>query len=93
MNRLSSTCNPPTPNATIDGVFANFTSSGKEKDIETGLSYFGARYYDADLTTGWLSVDPMTDKYPSISPYAYFAWTRPTGGHEHRLIKSNIGNL
>ena len=24
--------------------------------------------------TGWLSVDPMMDKYPSISPYAYCAW-------------------
>ena len=23
--------------------------------------------------TGWLSVDPMSDKYPSISPYAYCA--------------------
>ena len=22
----------------------------------------------------WLSVDPMSDKYPSISPYAYCAW-------------------
>jgi hypothetical protein len=24
--------------------------------------------------TGWLSVDPMADKYPNISPYAYCAW-------------------
>ncbi len=24
--------------------------------------------------TGWLSVDPMIDKYPSISPYAYCNW-------------------
>ena len=24
--------------------------------------------------TGWLSVDPMADKYPSLSPYAYCAW-------------------
>jgi len=23
---------------------------------------------------GWLSVDPMADKYPSLSPYAYCAW-------------------
>ena len=70
----------------------------EQRDAETGLSYFGARYstsfrdvswqrpqaslgalllkryYDADLTTGWLSVDPMADKYPSTSPYAYCAW-------------------
>ena len=25
------------------------------------------------MLTGWLSVDPMMDKYPSISPYAYCA--------------------
>lgn len=24
--------------------------------------------------SGWLSVDPMADKYPGISPYAYCAW-------------------
>ena len=47
---------------------------GKERDSETGFSYFGARYYDSDLMMGWLSVDPMADKYPGLSPYAYCAW-------------------
>ena len=47
---------------------------GKERDSETGFSYFGARYYDSDILTGWLSVDPMADKYPGLSPYAYCAW-------------------
>ena len=50
------------------------TFAGKERDSETGFSYFGARYYDSDLMTGWLSVDPLADKYPSLSPYAYCAW-------------------
>ena len=50
------------------------TSTGKERDSETGFSYFGARYYDSDLMTGWLSVDPMADKYPGLSPYAYCGW-------------------
>jgi len=48
--------------------------TGKERDSETGFSYFGARYYDSDILTGWLSVDPMADKYPGLSPYAYCAW-------------------
>ena len=48
--------------------------TGKERDRETGFSYFGARYYDSDLSGLFLSVDPMADKYPSISPYAYCAW-------------------
>ncbi|MBQ3787926.1 MAG: hypothetical protein II849_03875, partial [Bacteroidales bacterium] len=45
-----------------------------EKDEETGYGYFGARYMDHELMTVWLSVDPLADKYPSISPYAYCAW-------------------
>ena len=49
-----------------------FTFTGKEKDIETGYYYFGARFDNVDL--GFMSVDPMSDKYPSISPYAYCAW-------------------
>ncbi len=49
-------------------------STGKELDAETGYSYFGARYLDHTLTTAWLSVDPMSDKYPSISPYNYCMW-------------------
>ena len=27
------------------------TFTGKERDSETGFSYFGARYYDSDLMT------------------------------------------
>ncbi len=52
----------------------SFTFTGKEKDAETGFSYFGARYYDSDLSGLFLSVDPLADKYPSISPYAYCVW-------------------
>jgi RHS repeat-associated protein len=47
-----------------------YTFSGKEKDSETGYSYFGARYYDSDLSV-WLSVDPLSDMYHSTSPYMY----------------------
>jgi len=47
-----------------------YTFSGKEKDSETGYSYFGARYYDSELSV-WLSVDPLDFKYPSQSPYSY----------------------
>ena len=73
MNRSASTYCPSASNATIVAAVLRFAFAGKEKDLETGLSYFGARYYDADLTTGWLSVDPMANKYPSMSPYNYCA--------------------
>ena len=47
---------------------AGFT--GKEQDPETSLYYFGARYYDA-WAGRWLSVDPLSKKYPGWSPYNY----------------------
>ena len=44
--------------------------SGKELDEETGLSYFGARYYNPKWSV-WLGVDPEYAKYPNWSPYNY----------------------
>ncbi len=63
------------PTASVSSLFTAhsslfFTFSAKEKDSESGLSYFGARYYSSDLNL-WLSVDPMNGDYPSTSPYAY----------------------
>ena len=46
--------------------------NGKEKDEETSYNYYGARYYYDHLSI-FLSVDPMSDKYPHLSPYAYCA--------------------
>ena len=46
--------------------------NGKEQDEETGLCYYGARYYDP-RTSVWLSVDPLAGKYPNISSYVYCA--------------------
>ena len=56
------------------GYSERFRFTGKERDEETGYGYFGAKYMDHELMTMWLSVDPMADKYPSVSPYAYCAW-------------------
>ena len=46
--------------------------NAKELDDETGLYYYGARYYDPK-TAIWLSVDPNSENYPGWSPYAYAA--------------------
>ena len=51
---------------------SRYKYNGKEKDPESGLHYYGARYYDSDISQ-WLSIDPMADKYPSLSPYIYCA--------------------
>ena len=58
----------------LDPQLGQYTFNGKEKDYESGFHYYGARYYWSEVLTGWLSVDPMMDKYPSISPYAYCMW-------------------
>ena len=42
--------------------------NGKELDSETGLYYYGARYYDPRVSL-WLNVDPLAEK--TMTPYAY----------------------
>lgn len=74
MNRINSTYCPSTSNATFSGTLVGTNFTGKEKDYESGYHYFGVRYYDSEALTGWLSVDSMMDKYPSLSPYNYCAW-------------------
>jgi RHS repeat-associated protein len=56
----------------VTEYYTPYTFSAKERDLETSYSYFGARYYDAGLSI-WLSVDPLSDKYPSMSAYMYCA--------------------
>jgi RHS repeat-associated protein len=44
--------------------------NAKELDEETGLYYYGAQYYDPRVSL-WYGTDPMQEKYPDISTYAY----------------------
>ena len=62
----------PSDHSPLSTLHSSHTFSAKEKDSETGLSYFGSRYYSSDLSI-WLSVDPQASKYPSLSPYVYCA--------------------
>ena len=43
---------------------------GKERDEETGLYYYGMRYYAAWLCR-FVSVDPLQFEYPELTPYQY----------------------
>ncbi|NSW45739.1 MAG: RHS repeat-associated core domain-containing protein [Bacteroidales bacterium] len=54
----------------LNGYDARYKFTGKERDEETGYDYFGARYYDSDLSF-WLSVDPMASERSWVSPYSY----------------------
>ena len=57
-----------------------FLFTGKELDEETGLYYFGARYYDP-VRVRWLSTDPIAQRRtyaPSpwnLSLFSYAAWS------------------
>ena len=44
--------------------------NAKEFDEETGMYYYGARYYEPRLSL-WMSTDPMQEKYSNISTYCY----------------------
>jgi len=56
----------------IVGDEEKYKFTEKERDSETGLDYFGARYFDSDIGR-WTSVDPLAAKYPGWSQYSYSA--------------------
>jgi RHS repeat-associated protein len=65
------------------GYETPYKFNGKELDEETGLYYYGARYYDPQISI-WYSVDPLTEQFPNMSPYNFcndnpIVFTDPTG--------------
>ncbi len=60
-------------NQQVAGYNERYKFTDKERDAESGYDYFGARYYASPLYN-WTSVDPLSDKSPQISPYAYCNW-------------------
>ncbi|KQR90441.1 hypothetical protein ASG01_15110 [Chryseobacterium sp. Leaf180] len=55
----------------LPGAYDNpYKFNAKELDRETGLYYYGARYYNPRLSI-WYGVDPLAEKMPSWSPYNY----------------------
>ncbi len=52
------------------GKAEKYLTTQHERDLETGLDYRDARYYDADLAR-FLTLDPLDEKYMGYSPYNY----------------------
>ncbi len=52
----------------LNSEVSPYLFNGKERDSETGLYYYGARYYDPKISL-WLSVDPLAEK--TMTPYQY----------------------
>ena len=53
-----------------NGYLSPYRFNGKELDEETGLYYYGARYYNPRLSL-WLSVDLKQEENINISTYCY----------------------
>ncbi|MGV3598696.1 MAG: RHS repeat-associated core domain-containing protein [Bacteroidota bacterium] len=53
-------------------TYKRYRYVGKEKDNESGLYYYGARYY-ASWTCRFISIDPLADNYADLTPYNYAA--------------------
>ncbi len=51
-------------------TYKRYRYVGKERDAESGLYYYGARYYAA-WTCRFISVDPLAAKYAQLTPYNY----------------------
>ncbi len=49
-----------------------YVTTHHERDVETGLDYRGARFYDSDVAR-FLSLDPHAASYPELSDYCYVA--------------------
>ncbi len=47
-----------------------FKFNGKEYDEETGLYYYGKRFYDPKYSI-WYGTDPLQKKYPEFSTYCF----------------------
>jgi len=81
--------------ANTDSYSTPYKFTGKELDKETGLYYFGARYYDARLSR-WVSTDPAFEKYlPDRSKSSLKEEKLPAGGIYETInmdIYNYVGN-
>lgn len=74
-----------------DGQEERYLTTQHERDVESGLDYRGARYYDSEVSR-FLSIDPLASKFPAWSTYNYvmgnpLAFTAPTGRSPQDNIK------
>jgi len=71
--------------------------NAKELDEETGLYYYGARYYDP-VVSNWLSVDPLAEMYANWSPYNFalnnpLRFVDPDGRSPNDFVKRADGSI
>ncbi|HRD52986.1 MAG TPA: RHS repeat-associated core domain-containing protein [Flavobacteriales bacterium] len=91
----------PGRNYSSDAYRFGFGGMPKDDEVHgaTGTSYdFGARLYDPRVGR-WLSLDPLAEKFPSISPYAYVGnmpiWAKDPDGRDIVVLsaQNNVAGL
>jgi len=90
----------PGRNYSSDSYRFGFNGMPKDDEmhIAIGTSYdFGARLYDPRVGR-WLSLDPLAEKYPSLSPYSFTAdnpilFVDPNGEEIFIFYEDEKGNL
>ena len=75
----------------------NYSFNGKETDDESGTQDYGMRIYNPSIAR-FLSVDPLTGKYPELTPFQ-FASNSPIVGFDldgleftHNLNREDVQN-
>jgi len=56
----------------------------KERDTETGYSYFGARYYDSRIAR-WMGVDSLAGNYYDVFPFVF--------KHNLPLVRTDVDGM
>jgi len=82
----------------VDDSNERYTYTGQEQDVESGLMYYGARYYNPDLAK-FVQADPVIgDIYnpQDLNKYAYvrnnpYKYTDPEGEWVNILVQRGLG--
>ncbi|HNU34419.1 MAG TPA: RHS repeat-associated core domain-containing protein [Bacteroidia bacterium] len=80
----------------MGGDGEKFLITGNERDIETGLDYFNARFLDCEIYR-FVQVDPLASQTPAWTPYRY-GYCNPVGfidpsGLSEDWVQDSDGNI
>lgn len=84
----------PYPTQNMSEYNNPYKFNAKEMDKETGMYYYGARYYDPRISI-FVSVDPLAEEFPNYGGYVYtmnnpINLVDPTGMAPEKIVPRNM---